>query len=52
MGKKHHAITFSAGTGFGITGIFAWLANTAEACTELLEFVGILEIVEFIGFLK
>ena len=31
MSKKHHAITFSAGSGFGITGIFAWIANIAEA---------------------
>jgi len=42
MGKKHHAMTFSAGTGFGITGILAYIGNTAEtleACVKIFEFI-------------
>ena len=42
MAKKHHAITFSAGTGFGITGILAYIGNTAEtieACVKIFEFI-------------
>ena len=42
MATKHHAITFSAGTGFGISGILAYIGSTAEtleACVKIFDFI-------------
>ncbi len=47
MAKKHHAITFSVGTGVGVGGMATYFLDkiselinapeTTEACTELLQ---------------
>jgi len=42
LAKKHHAVTFSVGTGAGISSVLAYIGNTAEtleACVKIFEFI-------------